>query len=513
MSPKKLELEIHDIGNILFDSSGEGLVVIDKSGKIRKINPRLTEMFGYSREKLIGEAIEILIPENLRSKHNTHRDKYNENPKKRSMGKGMDLLGQRENGTTFAVEISLNHFEANGESLVMGLVSDVTERKRKDQALIELNSELEKRVLERTRALEESQLLYQMIARNFPNGAIHVYDKELNFVFADGKEMLGHKKSENLVGINYIDLLPKKNREKVRENLTSVFDGSSISFEISYNEKTWIVNAVGLQNANGEINQILAVQQNITLLKGAEIDIFESLKKEKHLNELKSRFVAMASHEFRTPLTSILSSVSLIGKYIGLENNDEKQWKHVDRIKISVYHLINILNDFLSLEKFEDGKMEHVLTSTNLTEFMTSIVEDIQSIAKPNQEIIHTHTGSTRGKLSQEVFKHVFNNLLSNAVKYSPENVKIEFTTSLKNDVFTAVIVDQGIGIPFDEQKHLFERFFRAKNALNKEGTGLGLYIVKKYIDMANGTISFKSDIDKGTIFTVEIPVEKIIES
>ena len=507
---KAYKLNIKDISHTLFESAAEGLVVVDKTGTIIIINPRVGEMFGYTREELIGKPVEILIPDKYRSKHLNHRESYNANPSKRTMGMGMDLTAKRKDGSSFSVEISLNHFNIDGEMMVMALISDVTERKAAADAIKRLNIELEERVAERTRELEESQQLYRIIARNYPNGIINVFDKNLNYVFAEGMDLykLGIT-SDELRGTNYLQRLPAEIRDDIQKRLLAVFKGKNTHFEIFVNKRTYMINAVGLHDISGEIQQILVVQTNITQLKKAEEGIRKALSKEKHLNELKSRFVSMASHEFRTPLTSVLSSASLLSKYINGSENEEKQHKHISRIKTSVHHLTTILNDFLSLDKLEEGKVDIHHSKFDISEFSIDVVEEMQEMAKRRQQINYYHKGEKQIHFDKQILKNILNNLISNAIKYSKENGEVIFSTEVNDTTLVITIKDNGIGIPEKEQQHLFERFFRAKNVVSIQGTGLGLNIVKKYVDIVKGSIKFESKIDKGTTFTVKLPINK----
>lgn len=503
------KVNIKDICEILFDAAAEGLIVANKQGEILVVNPRIREMFGYSEEELLGQKVEILIPNEYREKHVGHREGYNKKPAKRTMGIGMDLKGSRKDGSVFPLEVSLNHFQVEGQMMVMALISDVTERKKADQKILQLNAELEERVKERTQALEESQLLYRTISRNFPNGMISVFDRDLNYVFAEGLEMykMGIT-SEELKGTNYLSRLPDGIRDAIQEKLNKVFEGENTSFEIEVKGRTYMLNAVGLDSQDGKINQILVVEQNITKLKDAEENIRVALSKEKYLNELKSRFVSMASHEFRTPLTSVLSSTSLLAKYIGKDGNEEKQQKHISRIKSSVHHLTNILNDFLSLDKLEDGKVDLHPTTFDIEHFAREVSEEMEEMAKSGQEVNYSHNGDKEVFLDKQMLKHIFNNLLSNAVKYSPEGKPVTLETEVNDECLTITVTDKGIGIPKEEQVQMFERFFRAKNVSNIEGTGLGLNIVKKYVDMSNGDISFTSESGVGTSFVVKLPLQ-----
>ncbi|MCB0789519.1 MAG: HAMP domain-containing histidine kinase, partial [Flavobacteriales bacterium] len=294
----------------------------------------------------------------------------------------------------FPVEVSLNHFEVDGERFVMGLVTDVTLRKRAEHELAATLSDLEARVEQRT----------------------------------------------------------------------------------------------------GELRQ-------------AEHNVREALERERELNELKSRFVSMASHEFRTPLSTIMSSVDLIGRYTDDARN-EKVGKHVDRIRGKVRELTGILNDFLSLDKLEQGLVACHPAPFDVLDLCIGLIEEMRTLAKPGQAVHFDHAGEVREACTdRQMLSNVVSNLLSNAIKYSPEDRPIHLRTAITNGMLSIQVEDQGIGIPEKDQVHLFERFFRAGNTVSIQGTGLGLNIVRKYLDMMGGSIRFDSREGAGTTFFVEIPM------
>ncbi len=228
----------------------------------------------------------------------------------------------------------------------------------------------------------------------------------------------------------------------------------------------------------------------------------QSLEKEKELNELKSNFVSMASHEFRTPLSTVLSSAYLIEKYSSAEEQPKRE-KHLQRIISSVNMLTDILNDFLSVGKIEEGKIQVRLSEFNIENLITAIVEEIKNNIRSKQEIIYSHEGNTNVLLDPSLLKHIVMNLVSNASKFSPEGRKIEIKTAKSEERIVLSVIDHGIGISKEDQKHLMERFYRASNADNIQGTGLGLHIVAKYAELMNGSVTYKSDLEKGTEFLV----------
>lgn len=231
-------------------------------------------------------------------------------------------------------------------------------------------------------------------------------------------------------------------------------------------------------------------------------ELLAALSKEKELGELKSRFVSVASHEFRTPLSTVLSSVYLLQKYTNTEEQPKRD-KHIQRIISSVNLLTDILNDFLNVGKIEEGKIQARFSLFDMEKNMTGTIAEMQNVCKKGQNIAYQHTGNPEVQLDPGMFKHISLNLLSNAIKFSPENSVIEISTKTTDAQIEMRIKDKGIGISKDDQEHLFERFFRAANAINIQGTGLGLHIVSKYAELMNGHISCKSETDNGTEFII----------
>jgi signal transduction histidine kinase len=250
----------------------------------------------------------------------------------------------------------------------------------------------------------------------------------------------------------------------------------------------------------------LILREALQELERSQGELNEALSKERELNEIKSRFVSMASHEFRTPLSTVLSSAALLARYT-LTEDQEKRDKHIKRIKDSVKHLNDLLEDFLSLGKLEEGKIGTDPAEFAVKEFLEEVVEEMRTLAKPGQEIRCEFTGADLFSTDKRLLKNILINLLGNALKFSPENATIGLkVTHPAGGGLRLSIRDQGIGISPEDQQHLFSSFFRGGNATNIEGTGLGLHIVKRYVELLGGTIRLESQIGDGTLVTVELP-------
>ena len=383
----------------LFLFASEGILVANGESEIIRVNPSAEKLFGYEKDELIGQKIEILIPRRLAEKHVDQRTKYNSSPQARTMGSGLELFGLKKDGTEFPLEISLSPYSTDEKKFVIAFIIDITRRKQAESKLKNYSVELEKQVRNRTLILEE------------------------------------------------------------------------------------------------------AIEQ----LENTKLELHNSLEKERELSELKTRFVSMASHEFRTPLTTMLTSLSLVNKY-GEKNDKTSQAKHVGKIKSSIHNLTDILNDFLSVSKLEEGKIENLPQMLDIPSFISEIISEMEFLAVNNQIIQYKHDGETIGNLDKKLLKNILFNLISNAIKFSPEGGIIDIKSCIEDSKFKISVQDHGIGISKEDQKHLFERFFRGHNAMHIQGTGLGLSIIAKYAELMNGTINFESQENIGTTFTTIIP-------
>ncbi len=485
------------------DSTRETVIVVDSKGHIVSASKSAYQMFQYDDEDVFsGKILSSLIPIddiwNFKAQEDLGQEILKPN-----------LKGIRKDGSTFPVTVSLTHIP-EGEGISLVFVQNESKPRDIDRQyfdvaeVILLALDLKGEIIDINKkgcevlGYEEKE----MIGKNWFK--LSVEDKEeLEGVFSGVlKETKDYRMYDNYVVtksgkkrlIHWQNTVVKDNSGKVIGSLSSGMD---------ITEKKEMLTA--LQESEEKLRTY-----NRDLEKEVEErtqELNELLNKERNLSEMKSKFVSLASHEFRTPLSTILSSASLIAKYPEAETND-KRIKHVDRIKSSVNHLNSILEDFLSLDRLNEGKVSCESTSFEMEDVFEEVQSSLSPILKLGQRLEVSHSGMTQTmNTDKKLIRNVLINLISNAIKYSPENKPIYLRCEFKSEEVVCEVEDEGIGIPEEDQIHLFERFFRANNTRGFQGTGLGLSIVKRYVDLLRGDISFKSSHGEGTTFKVIIPI------
>ena len=405
---KQKEQKIIDEENrfeALFMHAAIGIIVVNKASEIVMSNQFGENLFGYEKGEMIGQKLDILIPQNLKEKHQKTYESYTEKPQVRSMGQGLNLNGRKKDGSLFSVEISLSHFKLDENPYYISFINDTTFKRKAEEELIIRKSEIE-----------------------MLNGNL---EKEV-------------------------------------------------------------------------INRTNALLETLKRLEKSKKDLELALEKEKELGDLKSRFVSMASHEFRTPLTTIQSAAYLIEKYQKTEEQ-EKRERHTQKITAAVGNLTDILEEFLSVGKLEEGKIVVNYSDFEMEELINECIFDLKSVTKVGQNINFSHIGNSIVHLDKSLFRKIVINLCSNALKFSPLNSEIQVRTENNEYQVLLEVADKGIGIAQEDQKNLFDRFFRGKNVTNIQGTGLGLHIVARYVDLMKGQVSVKSKLNEGTTITVKI--------
>ncbi|MEQ1585905.1 MAG: PAS domain-containing sensor histidine kinase [Cyclobacteriaceae bacterium] len=374
---------------------------------------------------------------------------------------------------------------ANVETINKDLQLQIQKRKEIEQKLIKI------------------QRLYDTVVHNFPDGVIGVLNRDMKYVLIDGKEL-------NEIDLPALGLTSQgavnnempETEDGTLSKIKKAFTGQHVSFEVAANDQFYHISAVPLHDVDNQISEILCVLKNVTKKNRLESGLLKALEKEKELGELKSRFVTMACHEFKTPLATILSSSFLLENYSG-EDFEKEKLVHTNRIKRSVNNLTMILNQFLMLE---ENKVSVINSSINIPKFIRDIITEMVPVKQKGQSISYQHEGDENIFLDPHLLWGIITNLISNALKYSRQSDCITLKSEIHNKILTITGKDAGIGIPPNELNNIFGRFYRAKNALNFDGTGLGLHIVDKDIKLLKGSISFKSELNTGTEFIVTLP-------
>jgi PAS domain S-box-containing protein len=524
--------------NAFFKDANIGMLAVDRNGKITAINPFALNKFGFNELELLYQSIDTLIPSLFLTNSIDLTQISAFKAQNSSNVFDIQLNGLKKDGTEFPLKVSLSNYYAKGEQFTIAFIDDCSVNINSKLEILRLNEGLEATIEHRTKNLKNSlqQLeIYRdqlkaalsfhkaildnaeaMIIATDKNGILKLFNPEASVNLGYTQEeviniftpILYHnlaeieKKRISLLGEFGLFILDdfevlvenaKRNLHRQEQYTFIAKNGAQIPVLLTIS---------AIRDVVGEITGFMCIAIDISERKKAEEDLYESLKKEKELGEMKSRFVSMASHEFRTPLSTIFSSAYLIEKYISTADQPKRD-KHLQRIFSSINILNNVLNDFLSLGKIEEGKILVRVSQFNIEELMISIARDMKNTLKKYQKVKCFHQGDPLVFMDISLLKHIVMNLLSNASKFSFEKSRIEINTINCGKQLYFSVKDFGMGISIDDQKHLMERFFRGVNASNIQGTGLGLHIVAKYTELMDGKVECKSEIEKGTEFVI----------
>lgn len=523
--PDKLPYIEQESFRLLVESINDyAIIILDPEGYVLSWNKGAEQIKGYTAGEITGRHFSVFFTDEEKAAGEPERNLQRTKETGRFEDEGWRV---RKDGSRFwanVVYTALN--DAEGRLMGVGKVTrDLTKRKAAEGEIQRLNAALTQQ-LQRTEtevgdykhALDEAAI----VAITNQKGIItHVNE---NFC------TISKYAREELIGQDH-RIINSGHHPKgfIRDLWVTIANGKIWRGELKNRAKDgsyyWVdTTIVPFLNDAGKPYQYLAIRSDITQRKAAEeqlrraneelegkvkertYELTQALERERELNEMKSRFVSMASHEFRTPLSAILSSVSLIEHYAAPEQAQKRE-KHVERIKSSVKNLTNILDDFLSLEKLEQGRVDVHSTEFNLQGFVEDVIEEMDGMIKRKSQTVRScFEGEPVVNQDKKILRNVLLNLLSNAVKYSPEEKAICVNAKAGDGEIKLSIRDEGIGIPQEAQQHLFGKFYRAGNAVNIQGTGLGLHIVKRYMELINGEISFMSKEGEGTTFTLRFP-------
>lgn len=475
----------------VIEATIDGIAIL-RDNKFIFLNKAHVQMFGYNTaEELIGKYwTELYKPEEIA------RLEQNVFPLLGETGywRG-DAIAKRRDDSTFNEEVSLT---LNDDGDLICVCRDVTDRKR-----IELS-------------LQESEQKFRQIAEN-TDQVFWISDPETSqivYISPAYEQIWGvscaslYENPRSFIDAVYLDDLPQ-----FIMTVQNKKDGFDTEYRIKRPDSSirWIHDrAFPLQDATGEVYRVVGIAEDITQRKQAEEEIEKALTKEKELGELKSRFVSMTSHEFRTPLAVICSSAEILMNF-GHRLDEKSKRDHLECIQTYVNHTTRLLDDILLINKAETGNLVFQPDLLDIVLFCQSLTQEIQ-LSSSNHTIVFSGNSQSHviGNFDKKILRQIFVNLLSNAIKYSPNSAIVNFNLDITESNVIFSIQDQGIGIPEADQAKLFQSFHRAENVSNIPGTGLGLSIVDKCVDLHQGTIAVNSQLGRGTTFIVTIPLNKL---
>ncbi|MBZ0292527.1 MAG: PAS domain S-box protein [Anaerolineae bacterium] len=477
----------------ILNSSSDTIILTSSDGVIQQVNPAFDELFLYTIDDVFGQSLlKLVIPEDHESLINTMRDVINE-----KQPRTVEVTAQRNDRTIFDGDMALAPIIDAG--VMHGMVCSLRD--------VTINKQL-------TRELQMREEKYRALV-NFAPHPIVMMDTNGKIVFTNARveKSLGYKEEE-LVGQSIEILLPKHIRDQniLRQELhlatlAARSMAEDLNLTILHKDGNEIPVNIDLSPVQTDDElMVMAYIVDITAHRLLEANLRAALNKEIELNELKTRFVSMVSHDFRTPLTIIQSSAETLRLYYD-RLEEEKRTTHFDRIRAQINRMIELLNDVLTINRADANAGALDPEWLDMEKLCREIAEVFPSSQKVQHELKYSYTGQKRPmKVDEKLIYRAITNLLTNAFKYSPAGSPVEFKLAFEEAQTIIQIRDHGIGIPPADQVHLFKSFHRASNVGPVEGTGLGLAIVKHAVEAHNGTVSVESQINVGSTFTIIIP-------
>lgn len=377
------------------------------------------------------------------------------------------------------------------------------------------------------RPMEYPELNFQLIVESAPY-AIILVDKQCRIAFANGQaEELFSYGRHDLIGQSIDMLIPKRYNEQhsdfrtmlsglpasplsrvTREFFAVRHDGTEFAVEINLSRLTATKSAFILA-AITDITELLEYRQNLEAkVQERTRELNEALYKEKELVEMKSKFISIASHEFRTPLSTISLVAGILRKHKERISTDEFNAR-IDSIEKQVRHMTYMLDDILTIGKADAGKIQTQYTSIPVEDFFEQTAAEVEQSIHTHKIRLQVKCSVKKISLDEKLLRNIVLNLLTNAIKFSPQNKSVSLTVTNTPDALKIKVQDKGIGILEEDRAKLFTSFHRGSNVGTIQGTGLGLSIVKKAVDLLNGDIQLQSEVDHGTTFTVTLPFLK----
>ncbi|WP_242158921.1 PAS domain-containing sensor histidine kinase [Aestuariivivens sediminis] len=483
-------------------SANNGIVITDA---LKYDNPVI--YFNSTFQKLTGYSEEDILHKNCRFLQGNDKDQKALDDLRKAIKNGEScqarLRNYKKDGTLFWNDLYVFPItDANGVvTNFIGILNDITSRKKEEEEREYLASIFDESLNE-IYVFDASTLKFINVNYGAQKNIGYTLEELRNMTPIDLKTS-----GEDITFKRAIDVLLKKHIEKLEfESEHKRKDGTTYPIEVH----------LQLSTLNGRevfIAIILDITERKNYTTKLEMKVEKrthqlelALNREKELNELKTKFLSLVSHEFKTPLSAILTSTELLGKY-PLQEQQEKRKRHIKTIEDKVHFLNNIINDFLSVEKLETGKVNYKFDQFKLSKVVNEVVYDANMLLKERQQIKYPENIDDLSLYQDEkIIQVILSNLLYNAINYSPEGSTIELHIEQNEKTTTVTVKDNGMGIPEKDQKHIFERYFRAHNVENIQGTGIGLNIVKSHLENLGGTIFFESVEHQGTTFVISFP-------
>lgn len=491
------------------EQSQVSIVITNRTGEIEYVNPKFCQVTGYTYEEAIGQNPRILKSGEWKSE--TYSGMWTD------LSSGRNWTGifhnRKKNGELFWESAHISPIkDPNGEiTHYIAVKEDITEKVKAEEELIRYREHLEEMVEERTSQINSQNVFLRTLIDTIPNP---IFVKDSNGYYTDVNpafEKFYGMKKEELIG-KKLDVVLSGEAKRIAletdEKLKK--EQGIVSYEVFFEKGDGskvpvIVYKSSFGISSNEPEGIMGMFIDISERKEMEEKTIQALNRERELNEMKTNFISMASHEFRTPLTTILASADLVEMYHS-KWSAEKILNHITKIQDSVNYMTTLLDDVLTLSRADRGKLKFSPAKANVKEICKQIIDEINYQALPGHNLIFNYNLKTEfANIDNKLLHQILNNLLSNAVKFSPEggNILLEVSESGNKILFT--VKDEGLGIDGSDIKNIFEPFFRGKNVTEIHGSGLGLNIVKNAVELHGGEISMESELNKGSKFTFTI--------